>query len=185
LKLYMDGARIFNAAVAMKKDVKEFTQHADNLMFCLSKGLSCPVGSIVVGTREFIESARKMRKMLGGGMRQAGIIAAPGIIALEKMIPRLDEDHKNAKFLAKGLSDIKGISIDLQHVQTNIVTFEITDSEVQADVFTSKLKEKGLLALATDKKRIRMVTHRGIERTHVERALNITETIFKELERKK
>lgn len=177
LKLYMDGARIFNAAVAMKKDVREFTQYADNLMFCLSKGLSCPVGSVVAGTQEFIERARKMRKMLGGGMRQAGIIAAPGIIALEKMIPRLEDDHRNAKFLAKALSEIKGISVDLQHIQTNIVHFETTDSQVKADFFTSKLKEEGLLALPTDRNRVRMVTHRGIERTHIESAISIVETV--------
>jgi threonine aldolase len=92
LRVYMDGARVFNSAVALRVDVKEFTRHVDNLMFCLSKGLSCPVGSVVVGTKEFIEKARKVRKVLGGGMRQAGILAAPGIIALEKMIPRTDND---------------------------------------------------------------------------------------------
>ena len=181
MKVYMDGARIFNATVAMKKDVREFTQYADNLMFCLSKGLSCPIGSIVVGNQEFIERARKKRKMLGGGMRQAGIIAAPGIIALEKMIPRLEDDNRNAKFLARGLSDIKGISVDLQHVQTNIVHFEITYAEVKSDVFTSRLKEEGLLALPTDRNRVRMVTHRGIERTHIESALDIVETIIRKL----
>jgi len=183
IKVYMDGARIFNAAVAMKKDAREFTQYADNLMFCLSKGLSCPIGSIVVGNQEFIEKARKMRKMLGGGMRQAGIIAAPGIIALEKMIPRLEEDHRNAKILAKGLSTIKGISVNLQHVQTNIVHFKITDSKAKAEVFTSKLKENGLLALPTDKNRIRMVTHRGIERIHIEIALNIIDAVTTNLTR--
>ena len=99
LKVYMDGARIFNAAVALNLDVKEFTKHVDNLMFCLSKGLSCPVGSIIVGNRDFIDRARKTRKLLGGGMRQAGIIAAPGIIALENMIDRLKIDHNNARLL--------------------------------------------------------------------------------------
>jgi len=183
MKVYMDGARIFNAAVSMKKDVREFTQYTDNLMFCLSKGLSCPIGSIVVGNQEFIEKARKMRKMLGGGMRQAGIIAAPGIIALDKMIPRLEDDHRNAKILAKGLLTIKGISVDLQRVQTNIVCFKITDSKAKAEVFTSKLKENGLLALPTDKNRIRMVTHRGIERTHIEISLGIMETVATNLRR--
>ena len=101
LKLYLDGARIFNAAVALKVDVKQLTKHVDNLMFCLSKSLSCPIGSIIVGSREFIAKARRIRKILGGGMRQAGIIAAPGIIALEKMVNRLKEDHQNAKYLAK------------------------------------------------------------------------------------
>ena len=102
LRFYMDGARIFNAAVALGVDVKEFTKHVDNLMFCLSKGLSCPVGSLVVGSRDFVERARKNRKVLGGGMRQAGIIAAAGIVALETMVDRLADDHRNARFLAEG-----------------------------------------------------------------------------------
>ena len=121
LKMHMDGARIFNAAVALGVDVKEFARHVDTLMFCLSKGLCCPVGSIVVGNSEFIDKARKARKMLGGGMRQAGIIAAPGIVALETMINRLADDHRNARTLAEGLARIDGISIDLETVQTNII----------------------------------------------------------------
>src|SRR3989337_900473 len=122
----MDGARIFNAAVAVKVDVKEFTKHVGNLMFCLSKGLSCPVGSLVVGSQEFVEKARKNRKLLGGGMRQAGIIAAPGIIALEKMIDRLEEDHINARRLASGIAKVEGIAVDLNRLQTNIVLFDIS-----------------------------------------------------------
>ena len=181
LKLYMDGARIFNAAVAMKKDVREFTQNVDNLMFCLSKGLSCPVGSIVVGKREFIERARKMRKMLGGGMRQAGIIAAPGIIALEKMINRLEDDHRNAKILAEGLTKIEGISVDMRLVQTNILHFNIDGLKVTSDIFASKLRKHCLLALPTDKNRVRMVTHRGIEKEHIEESLTIVEDVVKEL----
>jgi threonine aldolase len=177
MKLYMDGARIFNAAVAMKTDVKEFTQYVDNLMFCLSKGLSCPVGSIVVGTQEFIERARRMRKMLGGGMRQAGIIAAPGIIGLEKMISRLEDDHRNARLLAEGLAKVEGIGINLRLVQTNILHFNISSLKVGSDIFTSELKIHGLLALSTDKDRVRMVTHRGIEREHIEKALSIVETV--------
>ncbi|MCW3986287.1 MAG: aminotransferase class I/II-fold pyridoxal phosphate-dependent enzyme, partial [Candidatus Bathyarchaeota archaeon] len=153
LKLYMDGARIFNAAVALKVDVKDFTRHVDNLMFCLSKGLSCPIGSIVVGTDEFIEKARKNRKILGGGMRQAGIIAAPGIVALEKMIDRLEEDHKNARALAEGLAQINGISIELENVQTNIVHFDVSELPVTSEQFASKLRENGVLALPRDKKR--------------------------------
>lgn len=184
LKLYMDGARIFNAAVAMKMDVREFTQGVDNLMFCLSKGLSCPAGSVVVGTREFVERARKMRKMLGGGMRQAGIIAAPGIIALEKMIPRLEDDHKNAKSLAEGLSKIGEISINLKLVQTNILHFDISSLKVTSGAFASKLKKHGLLALPTGKDRVRMVTHRGIEKEHIAKSLNIVETVVTELRKK-
>lgn len=181
LKLYMDGARIFNAAVALKVDVREFTRYVDNLMFCLSKGLSCPVGSLVVGDEEFIEKARKIRKMLGGGMRQAGIIAAPGIIALEKMIDRLEEDHINAKLLARGLNEIEGILVDLKTVQTNIVLLDITGLGVSSKKFVSLLEKRGVLALPREGARIRMVTHRGIEKEHIERALTIIEEVAREV----
>jgi len=181
LRLYMDGARIFNAAVALKVDVKEFTRHVDNLMFCLSKGLSCPVGSVVVGTQEFIDKARKIRKVLGGGMRQAGIIAAPGIIALEKMIDRLEEDHRNAKRLAEGLAKIEGISVNLDMVQTNMVLFDVSGLGVADEQFLSKLKENGVLALTNAKNKVRLVTHRGIEKEHIEKALTAIENVSKEL----
>lgn len=185
LKLYMDGARIFNAAVALKVDVKEFTKHVDNLMFCLSKGLSCPVGSIVVGNQEFIEKARKTRKILGGGMRQAGIIAAPGIIALEKMIDRLEEDHKNARLLAEGIAKVDGLAINLGIVQTNMVHFDVGELGISANQFISELEENGVLALTLAKNKIRMVTHRGIEREHIEKTLSILESIVKELRLKR
>jgi len=180
LKLYLDGARIFNAAVALRVDVKEFTKHVDNLMFCLSKGLCCPVGSLLVGTREFIERARKLRKVLGGGMRQAGIIAAPGIVALENMIDRLTEDHRNAMHLAEGITKIDGIQIDLSGVQTNIVCFDISGLGIADDLFLSKLKEKGIFALTLAENKVRMVTHRGIEKTHVETAIAAIENIANE-----
>jgi threonine aldolase len=183
LKLYMDGARIFNAAVALKVDVKELTRNVDNLMFCLSKGLSCPVGSVVVGTREFIDNARKMRKVLGGGMRQAGIIAAPGIVALEKMVDRLEDDHKNAKRLAEGISKIKGIAVNMERVQTNIVLFDISGLGVADELFLSKLRENGVLALASAKNKVRMVTHRGIEKEHIEKAIVAIENVANELAR--
>lgn len=177
LKVYMDGARIFNASVALNVDVKEFTKHVDNLMFCLSKGLSCPVGSIIVGTQDFIDRARKTRKLLGGGMRQAGIIAAPGIIALEKMIGRLREDHENAKFLAEKLAKINGVNIALKNIQTNIVTFDLNTS-IDCDMFLQKLSEDGILALAQAKNSIRLVTHRGIKRKHIQRTLSTIEGIL-------
>ena len=180
LKLYIDGARIFNAAVAMKVDVKTFTEHVDNMMFCLSKGLSCPVGSVIVGTQEFIEKARKNRKILGGGMRQAGIIAAPGIIALEKMISRLEEDHKNARTLAQGLTKIHGVSIDIGSVQTNIVYFGVRNLGITSEQLVLKLKEYGVLALSRDKYTIRMVTHRGIEQEHINKTLSIVDNSVKE-----
>jgi threonine aldolase len=178
LKLYMDGARIFNASVALSVNVKEFTQHVDNLMFCLSKGLCCPVGSILVGSEEFIERAKKNRKLLGGGMRQAGIIAAPGIIALEKMIDRLREDHENARFFAEKLSKMPGIEINLERVQTNIVTFDVRIPGVTDESFLLRLKEKGILALAQSKNRIRIVTHHGISKEHLETTLATIENIL-------
>lgn len=184
LQLYMDGARIFNAAVAMKVDVKTFTEHVDNLMFCLSKSLSCPIGSVIVGTQEFIEKARKIRKILGGGMRQVGIIAAPGIIALEKMISRLEEDHKNARTLAQGLTKINGVSIDKDRVQTNIVHFGVRRLGITSEQFVSKLREHGVLALSRDKHTIRMVTHRGITQGHINKALSIVNNSANELQGK-
>jgi len=181
LRFYMDGARIFNAAVALGVDVKEFTKHVDNLMFCLSKGLSCPVGSLVVGNRDFVERARKNRKVLGGGMRQAGIIAAAGIVALETMVDRLADDHRNSRFLAEGCAKIDGLSVDLVRVQTNMVVLDISGLGVEDALFTSKLREKGVLAGAIGKGKVRFVTHRGIEREHVERALEAIKDVVAEL----
>jgi len=185
LKFYMDGARIFNAAVASKVNVKEFTKHVDNLMFCLSKSLSCPVGSVVVGTQQFIEKARKTRKVLGGGMRQAGIIAAAGIVALEKMIDRLEEDHKNARRLAEGIAKINGIKVDLDAVQTNIVRFDMSDLGASDELFVLKLKEKDVLVSTMAKNSIRMVTHRGIDKVHIEKAINAIDNVARELQSKK
>lgn len=181
LILYMDGARIFNAAVALKIDVRELTRHVDNLMFCLSKGLSCPIGSVIVGDSGFIERAEKIRKMLGGGMRQAGIIAAPGIIALEKMVDRLEEDHRNARLLAEGLAKVEGLHVDLRRVQTNIVLIDVSGLGVDANIFIKKLKERFVLASYHSRSIIRMVTHRGIEREDIEKTLSIIEELVKEL----
>lgn len=183
LRLYMDGARIFNAAVASGADVKQFTKHVDNLMFCLSKGLSCPAGSLVVGGKDFVERARKNRKLLGGGMRQAGIIAAPGIVALERMIDRLADDHRNAKYLAEGATKVPGLKVDFARVQTNMVILDVSDLHVEDAIFVSKLKEKGVLAGAIGKRRIRLVTHYGIERNHVEWALEAIGSAAEELRR--
>ena len=174
IKLYMDGARIFNASIALQIDPKEFTKYVDNLMFCLSKGLCCPVGSLLVGDKEFISKARKTRKLLGGQMRQAGIIAAPGIVAIEKMVDRLKIDHENAKILAQKLSKIKGIKINLDNVQTNMVTFDI-DRDINDAEFLEQLKKEGILALATSKSKIRLVTHYGIERADIEKTVTTIE----------
>jgi threonine aldolase len=175
----MDGARIFNAAIGLGVDVKDFTKHVDNLMFCLSKSLCCPIGSIIVGKQDFIERARKNRKLLGGGMRQAGIIAAPGIVALEKMINRLKEDHENAKFIAEKISKFDGIRIDLENVQTNIVSFNL-DEKIIDVLFLKKLKEKGILALAQSKNKIRFVTHFGITRADAETVVDEIGSILKD-----
>jgi threonine aldolase len=170
IKLYMDGARIFNAAIALGVDVKEFTKHVDNMMFCLSKSLCCPIGSVIVGSQKFIDRARKNRKMLGGGMRQAGIIAAPGIIALEGMVNRLHEDHENAKFIGQKISKMNRVTINLSSVQTNMVIFDLC-ADLNDEVFLQKLKQKGVLALAEAKNKIRLVTHYGITRKHAKEAV--------------
>lgn len=177
LKLYMDGARIFNAAVSLQTNPDKLTKYVDNLMFCLSKGLCCPIGSIIVGDNEFIAKARKNRKLLGGQLRQAGIIAAPGILALEKMIDRLKIDHENAKLLAKKLSKIKGIEIDSASVQTNMATFEL-DDRVDGNAFLKALKEKEVLASSLSKNKIRLVTHYGIERQDVNKAAGAIEEVL-------
>jgi threonine aldolase len=175
LKLHMDGARIFNAAVAQNIDVRELTQYVDSMMFCVSKGLSAPVGSLAVGDREFIDKARRYRKMLGGGMRQAGVLAAAGIIAIEKMPNRLRDDHSNAQILAKGLASIEGISVDLPHVQTNIVIYDVSGLGTNGEAWAAKLGEFGVKTGALEGSRVRMVTHRGIEKEDIEYTLNAAE----------
>jgi len=184
LKVHMDGARIFNAAVAQKLDVRELTQHIDSMMFCVSKGLSAPVGSLAVGNREFIDKARRYRKMLGGGMRQAGVIAAAGIIAIEKMVERLKDDHSNAQILAKGLASIDGITIDRARVQTNIVAYDVSGLGTSGEGWVARLSESGVKAGVLENSRVRMVTHRGIEREDVEYALDVAEGTAAEMRRK-
>jgi threonine aldolase len=180
LNVHMDGARIFNAAVAQNVDVREFTRSTDTIMFCLSKGLSAPIGSVVVGSTPFIDRARRYRKMLGGGMRQAGIIAAAGIIAIEKMVDRLKDDHANAKMLAEGLAKTEGVSLNLSHVQTNIVILDVSGLRVTAEEWVGKISEFGVKAGAVDPSRVRMVTHRGIEKEDIEYALNSAEKVARQ-----
>jgi len=184
LSVHMDGARVFNAAVAQNLDVRDFTRYVDTLMFCLSKGLSAPVGSLAVGDREFIDRARRYRKMLGGGMRQAGVIAAPGIIAIEKMVDRLKDDHANAKMLAKGLTKIEGISLDPSHVQTNIVLYDVAGLGVSGEEWVAKINEFGVKAGAQEAGRVRMVTHRGIEKEDIEYTLSVAEKVAKQVSKK-
>lgn len=171
LKLHLDGARVFNAAVALAVHVKELTRHADSVSFCLSKGLSAPVGSVICGSKEFVTEARRIRKAVGGGMRQCGIIAAAGIEALANMIERLAEDHANARRLAEGIADIDGLAIDLERVQTNIVFFDIVDKTISADQLVRRLNDAGVRILQVGPDRMRAVTHYGIETKDVESAL--------------
>ncbi len=162
LKLHLDGARIFNAAVGLGVHVTDFTRHVDSVMFCLSKGLACPVGSIVAGSKEFISSARRYRKMIGGGMRQAGIIASFGIVALEpNWINRLEKDHKNAKNLAQGIESFD-LPVNVHKPETNIVIVELLE---KARIFkiVNQLGKEGILSFNISKEKIRFVTHYGID----------------------
>lgn len=177
IAIHMDGARIFNAAIALDQPVSELARHVDSLMFCLSKGLSAPVGSILVGSQEFIRRAHRNRKLLGGGMRQAGILAAAGIVALEKMVERLAEDHANCKQLAQGLADYPQIEVAPEQVMTNILIFRLRSAEQQplteeqVQPFLQKAHEQGVLLSTMGGGRIRAVTHHGIEKQHIESAL--------------
>jgi len=173
LGVHMDGARIFNAAVALGVDVRELTRSVDSVTFCLSKGLAAPVGSVVCGTAEFIGAARRIRKALGGGMRQCGIIAAAGIVALEEMVERLAEDHANARRLAEGIARIEGLSVDLDSIATNMVYFSLSTDRLTCEQLLDRLKQRGLLCLALRPMGFRMVTHYGIEAADIDSALDI------------
>jgi threonine aldolase len=171
LRVHLDGARIFNAAVALGKTVADITRNCDSVMFCLSKGLGAPVGSMLVGSSEFIQKAHIARKLLGGGMRQVGVLAAAGLIALEESPKNLHRDHENAKFLAGGLAKIKGISIDPAKVMTNIVIFDVRATGRTAAEICSELGKRKILSGPTDKYSIRMVTHCDVNRAGIENAL--------------
>jgi len=173
LKIHVDGARIFNAAIALGVSTQELAREADSISFCLSKGLAAPVGSLVCGSREFIDRARRSRKVLGGGMRQAGVLAAAGIIALNENVDRLAEDHKNAKRLAVGLSGIKGLTVAVERVQTNLVFFEVTKTGMNADGLSERLDAEGVRVLALGPTKIRAVTHRHIGSEDIDQALSI------------
>ncbi|HEV3166964.1 MAG TPA: GntG family PLP-dependent aldolase, partial [Isosphaeraceae bacterium] len=161
IAVHIDGARIFNAALAARADVKDLAACADTLTFCLSKGLGAPAGSILVGPNAKIAQAKRWRKMLGGGMRQIGVLAGAGLYALEHMVDRLAEDHANARTLAEGLAEIKGIQLDLWRVQTNLVIFEING--ISTASFLDECQKRGLRADATSRNRVRFVTRYGID----------------------
>lgn len=178
MKVHVDGARIFNAAVALHVDVKDYAKHVDSISFCLSKGLSAPVGSLIVGSSAFIEKARKTRKMLGGGMRQAGILAAPGIIALTKMVDRLKEDHDNAKRLARGLKGLDKVKVDMKTVQTNIVLVDVAPTGLDSSQFVGKLKKSGILVADFGNEKVRFVTHRGITAEDIDETIGRVERLM-------
>jgi threonine aldolase len=173
LPVHLDGARIFNASVALGKSVVELTRNFDSVMFCLSKGLGAPVGSLLVGSKEFIEEARIVRKMLGGGMRQAGVLAAAGLIALEEGPKRLHIDHDNARFLAQELAQIPGIKVDAAKVVSNILFFDVSGTGLTGYEISKHLAAQGVLANATNAQCIRMVTHLDVDRAGCERALKV------------
>lgn len=178
LPVHLDGARIFNAAVALKTDVKNIVQHVDSVMFCLSKGLGAPVGSLLVGTRPFIDKARKHRKMLGGGMRQAGVLAACGIVALETMVNRLEEDHINARLLAEELVKTGFFITQPEAVRTNIVNAVLDSEKYNAFDLLKIMTHNGVLANARSKRHFRFVTHKDVTREQVVEAVMILKALL-------
>jgi len=170
VKVHLDGARIFNASVASGISVKDYAETADSVMFCLSKGLSAPIGSILAGPRDFIDYSRRIRKALGGGMRQAGVIAAPGILALENMVDRLREDHERAKKLALGIYQLPGIKLNPEEVETDIIIFGFEHPDLSVPDLLERLKQKKILALPVPQG-IRFVTNRGIDDSDIEQAV--------------
>jgi threonine aldolase len=176
VKIHFDGARVFNASHATGIPVAEYAKIGDSLMFCLSKGLSAPVGSMLTGPKDYIDYARRVRKALGGGMRQVGVLAAAGIVALNEMVDRLVEDHNRAKRLALAIAEMPGIDLDPHHIQTNIIIFNLQHPRITIPAFLEELKKRGILALAT-RGGIRFVTHKDIGDEDIEKTI----TAFQEL----
>lgn len=178
LRVHLDGARIFNASVALSVDVRELTRQADSVMFSLSKGLSAPVGSVIAGPRDWVAQARKWRKMLGGGMRQAGHLAAAGIVALETQIDRLQEDHQNARTLAQGLKQLPGIQIEPEKNPTNILFFQLDHPEITPEDFLQQMASKGVKLLLMKGELFRAVLNRMVTPEHTQSALAIAQKIL-------
>lgn len=179
LKIHVDGARLFNAAVALGVEARELVVEADSVGICLSKGLAAPVGSVVSGSREFISQARRVRKVLGGGMRQSGILAAAGIVSLTEMVDRLQDDHENARKLAEGLAEVKGLSIGTDDVRTNIVYFQVTGKGITSRAVAERLSDQGIRVLPTGPDRLRAVTHYHVTSDDIDFALNVFSRVFK------
>jgi threonine aldolase len=177
LAVHLDGARIFNAAIALGVDVGEFTRHADSVQFCLSKGLSAPVGSIVAGSHAFVERARRVRKLLGGDMRQSGVLAAAGIVALNHMIERLAEDHHTAAWLASGLQAVPRLKVQLPPLPTNMVFSDTTQLGMDAAGFAYRMRGHGVLCTTQGPYRVRMVTHRHISAADADRAVEAAKQV--------
>ncbi len=179
LPIHLDGARIFNAALALGVQPRGIAQYADSVMFCLSKGLSAPIGSLICGKADFIQRALRMRKMAGGGMRQVGVIAAAGIVALTEMVDRLAEDHDNARRLAEGLANIPSIVVDMETVQTNMVLFYSDNPRWTTDSLTNALVQVGVLVTSMGRTQIRAVAHYGISTADVDEAVRRTAEVVK------
>ncbi len=177
--IHLDGARIFNASIALNVDVKEIAKYADSVMFCLSKGLGAPIGSLLTGTKEFINEARKARKRLGGAMRQAGVIAAAGIVALEEMTERLKQDHENAKLLADGLAKIDKVKDGLIRGETNMVMVNTKALDMKAVDLASELNKRNLKVSIYGPYTIRLVTHKDVDRDDILYAISVFEDVFK------
>ena len=178
MKLHIDGARLFNAAAALKVTAAELAAPADSVSICLSKGLAAPVGSLVCGDDDFIAAARRARKQVGGGMRQTGVLAAAGLVALNEMTERLADDHANAARLAEGISRLAGVGIDLRRVRTNIVYFDILRDDLSAAAMVAALEGKGVRMLASGPRQIRAVTHYEITADDIEQALAVMATVL-------
>lgn len=179
LKLHVDGARLFNAATALGVDAKDLVAEADSVSICLSKGLAAPAGSLVIGNKDFISEARRNRKILGGGMRQAGILAAAGIVALAEMVDRLADDHENARNLAEGLSNMDGLSIDPERVLTNIVYVDVIQKNMTSQILVERLNARGIRLLPTGPNRLRAVTNYHVTSSDIDRTLDIFLSILK------
>jgi len=180
LKMHLDGARLWNASTATGISLREYGRYFDSVSVCFSKGLGAPVGSMLVGSNEYINSARRYRKIYGGGMRQAGILAAAAIYALNNNLNRLIEDHKNARKLAEGVNSLPDVYIDMDSVQTNIVIMEVNPKKHTAELVVDALKERGVLLLAVDSTRLRAVTHLDVSEERINRAIEAFEEIFGE-----
>ncbi len=178
IRMHLDGARIWNAAIASDVSLYEYAKYFDSLSVCLSKGLGAPIGSVITGDSEFIEKARVVRKMFGGGMRQVGVIAAAGLYAIENNFERLQQDHENAIYLAKELSNLKSFDINLSNVQTNMVIVDIKNEKIQNEVLDA-LKKNGVLLTPEKYNSIRAVTHLDVKFEEIKQVVNIFQKLFK------